>query len=94
MEKTILEIPEDKLGPEAKNFKGVAIEEIEPYEDLEKDFSVAQSLLEIGKIVKRKDGYYVLSEKTGKSLGGPYKTYKEALKRLRQVEFFKHLNKG
>lgn len=30
-------------------------------------------------IVKRKDGYYVLSEKTRK----------EAVKRLRQVEFFK-----
>jgi len=26
----------------------------------------------------------------GKNLGGPYKTKKEAEKRLRQVEFFKH----
>lgn len=34
-------------------------------------------------------GYQVLSEK-GKNLGGPYKTYEEAQKRLRQVEFFKH----
>lgn len=41
-------------------------------------------------IVKRKDGYHVLSEKTRKNLGGPYKTRDEALKRLRQVEFFKH----
>ncbi|MFZ1020093.1 MAG: hypothetical protein WAN61_03880 [Minisyncoccia bacterium] len=41
-------------------------------------------------ILKRKDGYHVLSEKTRKNLGGPYKTRDEALKRLRQVEFFKH----
>ena len=41
-------------------------------------------------IVKRKLGYFVLSEKR-KNLGGPYKTRDEALKRLRQVEFFKHL---
>ncbi len=41
-------------------------------------------------IVKRKTGYHVLSEKTRRNLGGPYKTRKEAKKRLRQVEFFKH----
>ena len=40
-------------------------------------------------IRKRKDGYHVLSE-SGKHLGGPYKTRKEADKRLAQVEFFKH----
>lgn len=40
-------------------------------------------------IKKVADGYKVLSEK-GKNLGGPYKTKKEAEKRLRQVEFFKH----
>ena len=34
-------------------------------------------------------GYKVLSEKR-KNLGGPYKTKEEALKRLRQVEYFKH----
>ncbi len=39
-------------------------------------------------IVKRKDGYYVVS-KEGKNLGGPYKTVKEAKERLMQVEFFK-----
>jgi hypothetical protein len=33
-------------------------------------------------------GYQVLSSK-GKNMGGPYKTRKQALKRLRQVEFFK-----
>lgn len=40
-------------------------------------------------IVKVKGGYKVVSSK-GKNLGGPYKTQKEAKKRLRQVEFFKH----
>jgi hypothetical protein len=40
-------------------------------------------------IRKTSGGYKVLSEKTGKSLGGPYKTKAEAQKRLRQVEFFK-----
>jgi hypothetical protein len=42
-------------------------------------------------IVKRRAGYFVLSEKKRRNLGGPYKTKEEAAKRLRQVEFFKHL---
>lgn len=40
-------------------------------------------------IVKASGGYKVVSRK-GRNLGGPYKTLKEAKKRLRQVEFFKH----
>lgn len=44
--------------------------------------------IEQGKIVKRKDGWHVVS-KDGKNLGGPYKTRKEAVERLRQVEFHK-----
>ncbi|KKW48049.1 MAG: hypothetical protein UY99_C0016G0009 [Parcubacteria group bacterium GW2011_GWA1_59_11] len=40
-------------------------------------------------IVKRKNGYYVLSERTRRNLGGPYRTRGEAVKRLQQVEFFK-----
>jgi hypothetical protein len=40
-------------------------------------------------IKKVAGGFKVLSEK-GKNLGGPYKTKKEAEKRLKQVEFFKH----
>jgi hypothetical protein len=40
-------------------------------------------------IKKVQGGYKVLSEK-GKNLGGPYKTKKEAEKRLREVEYFKH----
>lgn len=50
-------------------------------------------------IVQKKDGYYVLSEKKHKNtkghlvhrnLGGPYATRGEAVKRLEQVEWFKH----
>ena len=44
-------------------------------------------------IKKVKEGYKVLSEKTGKNLGGPYKTKEEAVKRLQQVEYFKHKEK-
>ncbi len=44
-------------------------------------------------IVKVKGGYKVISEKSKKNLGGPYKTKAEAEKRLRQVEFFKHRKK-
>ncbi len=40
-------------------------------------------------IRKTKSGYRVVSEK-GKNLG-EYKTEDEAKKRLRQIEFFKHL---
>ncbi len=44
-------------------------------------------------IVKHKAGYFVLSEKTRRNLGGPYQTREEALKRLKQVEYFKHTGK-
>jgi len=44
-------------------------------------------------IVKRSKGYYVISEKYHKNLGGPYRTRAEAASRLRQVEFFKHRSK-
>jgi hypothetical protein len=44
-------------------------------------------------IVKKKDGYYVISEKAHRNLGGPYKTKAEAQKRLQQVEYFKHRGK-
>ena len=40
-------------------------------------------------IVHKKDGWHVVSE-DGKNLGGPYRTHKEARKRLQQVEYFKH----
>jgi len=44
-------------------------------------------------IKKVSGGYRVLSEK-GKNLGGPYRTKREAEKRLKQVEFFKHRKSG
>jgi hypothetical protein len=44
-------------------------------------------------IQKVSGGYRVVSEK-GKNLGGPYRTKKEAEKRLKQVEFFKHNKKS
>lgn len=43
-------------------------------------------------IKKIKGLYVVLSEKTGRRFG-TYKTLTEAKKRLRQIEFFKHLKK-
>ena len=43
-------------------------------------------------IVKRKDGYHVVSEE-GKNLGGPYASIEDAKKRLQQVEIFKHIDK-
>lgn len=44
-------------------------------------------------IVKRKDGYHVVS-KEGKNLGGPYESRESAVKRLQAVEYFKHAAKG
>jgi len=41
-------------------------------------------------IVKKKDGFYVLSEKR-KNLGGPYPTREKAKARLAQVEMFKNM---
>ena len=40
-------------------------------------------------IRKTTKGYVLLSKTTGKKLGGPYKTREQALKRERQVQFFK-----
>ena len=42
-------------------------------------------------VVKRKDGWYVVSEK-GKPLGGPYTSKDKADKRLQQVEMFKAID--
>ncbi len=63
------------VDPRKPTFKKADLEEyLDDYEE--------------SKIVKRKEGYHVVS-KEGKNLGGPFKTRKEALKRLRQVEHFK-----
>jgi hypothetical protein len=84
-------IPSDKKGIEKKNYKGseeenLTIEEIEFLNKLE----ISDEELEESVVIKKKDGWYVISEKTNKNLGGPYKTRKEAVKRLQQIEFWKH----
>ena len=43
-------------------------------------------------IVKTSKGYLVKSEK-GKNLGGPYSSRDQAVKRRKQVEYFKHMKK-
>jgi hypothetical protein len=40
-------------------------------------------------IINRK-GIYTVVSKSGKRLGGPYRSRKAAEKRLRQIEYFKH----
>lgn len=44
-------------------------------------------------IKKTSGGYKVVSEKTGKNLGGPYQSKGQAERRLKQVEYFKHKGK-
>lgn len=41
-------------------------------------------------IVKRKDGWHLLSKDGSKHLGGPYKTRDAAVEREREVQYFKH----
>lgn len=43
-------------------------------------------------IRKTSSGWKVVS-KSGKNLGGPYKSKKKAISRLKAVEYFKHKNK-
>jgi len=57
--------------------------------DRKKTSSPTSKIDIVSKIVKKKDGWYVLSEK-GRNLGGPYKSRNKAKERLRQVEYFKH----
>ena len=44
-------------------------------------------------IVKRPDGYHVISHTTGKNLGGPYATEEQAKHRLAQMRAFKYMHK-
>ena len=66
-----------------------------PRNDVTRDTAPVAALsaaleLEGGTMIRKvRGGYQVLSETTGRNLGGPYKTLEEAKKRLRQVEFFK-----
>jgi len=86
-----LELSKDRINrlkEKAISINNVLNREAKNYKAFFEDFEEADA--EFGKIVKMKDGWHVVSEKTGKSLGGPYKTRKEAVRRLRQVEFYKH----
>lgn len=44
-------------------------------------------------IRKTAKGYLLYSKGGSRKLGGPYRTREEALKRERQVQFFKHARK-
>jgi hypothetical protein len=52
-----------------------------------------QSLVKLAKIRKMPDGRYRVLSQTGKNLGS-YKSREGAEKRLKQVEYFKHLDKS
>ena len=43
-------------------------------------------------MIKKEKGTYKVISESGKNLGSDYKTRKEALERLRQVEHFKRKN--
>ena len=42
-------------------------------------------------MIRKRGSQYIILSKTGKKVLGKFKTKKDALKRLRQIEFFKHL---
>ncbi|MCX8008094.1 MAG: hypothetical protein N3A54_00145 [Patescibacteria group bacterium] len=44
------------------------------------------------RIIKRNGKYYLYSKDGSRKLGGPYRSRKQALKRERQVQYFKHLH--
>lgn len=52
--------------------------------------SSKQGMERQGIVVKEKGKWYVKSKDGKKNLGGPYNTKEEAVKRLQQVEYFKH----
>lgn len=45
-------------------------------------------------MIIEKDGKFYVKSESGKNLGGPYDSRAEAEKRLRQVEYFKHVKPG
>lgn len=44
--------------------------------------------------IRKIDGKYIIYSKKGKKLSKPYTSEEEAKKRLKQIEFFKHLAKN
>ena len=59
-----------------------------PFDEKEVEEKTVESRLR-EKVIHKKDGWYVESSE-GKNLGGPFKTKDSAVKRLRQVEYFKN----
>lgn len=45
-------------------------------------------------MIRRTGQYYYVYSKTGKRLGGPYKSLAEAKDRLKQIEYFKAKGKS
>jgi hypothetical protein len=45
------------------------------------------------KMIVTKNGKYFVKSEEGKNLGGPYNSREAAVKRLQQVEYFKHAKK-
>lgn len=45
-------------------------------------------------MIKQSPGGFKVVSRKGKNLGGPYKSKKQAVKRLREVEYFKHAAKN
>lgn len=56
--------------------------------DIMKNASEVENIFEFF-IIKKPDGYYVVSEDKKKILDGPFKSKIAAQKRLRQIEWFK-----
>jgi hypothetical protein len=55
--------------------------------------SPVEDVVEAVMIKKTAKGYVLHSKDGSRKLGGPYRTREEALKRERQVQFFKHAKK-
>lgn len=54
------------------------------------DWPLLDFSLVLSKIVERKGKFYIYNKDGTKKLAGPYDSKKEALKRLREIEYFKH----
>ena len=47
--------------------------------------------IKLNEVVRKEDDGYHVRSKKGKNLGGPYSSKEQAEKRLKQVEYFKHM---
>jgi len=71
-----------------KSFK---LNEVTKIIGLNKNTNLLETIVKCG---QNKTSYCVHSEKSDKNLGGPYGTKKQAIKRLKQVEYFKHVHEN